>query len=129
MIIAQEDPLPCNSGILGINEDPNIVLIIPDSHYDRVGGPPKLLLLISGPRDPSSGQRGSGARRKPRMSCWISPSASVRGKCLHSPPSLHFRCCAPSGFHSSSPNLKPHTVSLLGPWPNFSCRLLWQKPG
>ena len=34
------DPPPSNSGIIGILEDPNIILIILYSHYYRVGGPP-----------------------------------------------------------------------------------------
>ena len=36
-----EDPPPCNSGIIGIKEDPNIILIIHYSHYYWVGGPLK----------------------------------------------------------------------------------------
>ena len=32
-------PPPCNSGIIRIYEDPNIIRIIPYSHYYRVGGP------------------------------------------------------------------------------------------
>ena len=39
------DPPNCNSGIMGIYEDPNIVTSIPYSHYYRVGGPPKVLVL------------------------------------------------------------------------------------
>ena len=39
------DPPPCNSGIIGIYEDPNIVTSIPYSHYYRVGGPPKVYVL------------------------------------------------------------------------------------
>ena len=35
----QEDPPPWNSGITGISEDPNIILVVPYSHYYRVGGP------------------------------------------------------------------------------------------
>ena len=31
------DPEPCNSSILGINEDPNRITIIPYSHDDWVG--------------------------------------------------------------------------------------------
>ena len=42
IVVAWEDPPPCNSGIIGIYEDPNMILIIPYSHYYRVGGPPKL---------------------------------------------------------------------------------------
>ena len=37
-----EDPPPCNSGIIRIEEDPNIIPIIPYSHYYWVGGPPKI---------------------------------------------------------------------------------------
>ena len=33
---------PCNSGIIGIKEDPNIVRIIHYGHYYWVGGAPKL---------------------------------------------------------------------------------------
>ena len=35
-----EDLPPCNSGIVGMSEDPNIILSIPESHYYWVGGPP-----------------------------------------------------------------------------------------
>ena len=34
-------PPPCNSGIIRTCEDPNILPIIPYSHYYWVGGPPK----------------------------------------------------------------------------------------
>ena len=37
---------PCNGGIIGIQEDSNIVTTIPYSHYYRVGGPPKIYPLI-----------------------------------------------------------------------------------
>ena len=37
---ARWTPPPCNSGIIGIQEDPNIVTSIPYSRYYRVGGPP-----------------------------------------------------------------------------------------
>ena len=40
------DPPPCNSDVRGIEEDPNIILIIPYSHYYRVGGPPNMLGYI-----------------------------------------------------------------------------------
>ena len=40
--ISWVDPPPCNSGILGIYEDPNRILIIHNSHYYRVGGPPSI---------------------------------------------------------------------------------------
>ena len=43
-LIPQEDPPPCNSGIIGILEDSNVVLSIPYSHYYRVGGPPSSFL-------------------------------------------------------------------------------------
>ena len=36
------DPSPCNSGIMRIYEDPNIIPIIPFSHYYWVGGPPNI---------------------------------------------------------------------------------------
>ena len=36
-----EDPPYCYSGIIRIEEDPNIIPIIPYSHYYWVGGPPK----------------------------------------------------------------------------------------
>ena len=39
-------PPPCNSGIIGISEAPNIIPIIPYNHYYWVGGPPKLYLLF-----------------------------------------------------------------------------------
>ena len=46
--ISEEDPPtpppPCNSGIIGIEEEPNIILTIPYSHYYRMGGPPKVSL-------------------------------------------------------------------------------------
>ena len=32
---------PSNSGIIRIQEDPNVIPIISYSHYYRVGGPPK----------------------------------------------------------------------------------------
>ena len=32
---------PCNGGIIGISQDPNIFLIIHCSHHYRVGSPPK----------------------------------------------------------------------------------------
>ena len=35
-------PPPCTSGIIGIQWDPNIILIVPYSHYYRVGGPPNM---------------------------------------------------------------------------------------
>ena len=35
-------PPPCNSGRIGISEDPNIILFIPYSHYYWAGGPPKI---------------------------------------------------------------------------------------
>ena len=31
--VPQEDPPPCNSGIVGIEEDPNIIPIIHYGHY------------------------------------------------------------------------------------------------
>ena len=37
-----EDPPPCNSGIIRIYEDPNMIPIIPYSHYYWVGVPPKV---------------------------------------------------------------------------------------
>ena len=41
MAYFRKDPPPCNSGIIRILEDPNIIPIIPYSHYYWVGGPPK----------------------------------------------------------------------------------------
>ena len=38
-ISLRRTPHPCNSGILRIQEDPNIITIIPYSHYYWVGGP------------------------------------------------------------------------------------------
>ena len=34
-------PPPCNSGIIGLSEDPNISIIIPYSHYYSAWGPPE----------------------------------------------------------------------------------------
>ena len=39
-------PLPCNSGIIGIFSNPNIILTIPHSHYYRVGSPPKAYYFL-----------------------------------------------------------------------------------
>ena len=40
-------PLPCNSGILGIFEDPNTLIILYSNYY-WVGGPPKGYSCSSG---------------------------------------------------------------------------------
>ena len=42
MSIAQVDPPPCNSDIMGLLEERNIITIIPYNHYYREGGPPKV---------------------------------------------------------------------------------------
>ena len=34
----QEDPPPCSSGMVGIQEDPNVIITILYSHYYWVGG-------------------------------------------------------------------------------------------
>ena len=38
---------PCNSGIIGIQKDPNIILLIPYCHYYWVGGPPNTYTMPS----------------------------------------------------------------------------------
>ena len=43
-------PPPCNSDIIRIYEDPNIIPIIPYSHYYWVGGPPNICQVPD--RDP-----------------------------------------------------------------------------
>ena len=56
--LSEDDPPPCNSGLLGTQEDPHIILtIIPYGHYYRVGGPPnpsppsEYLLHIPAPKE------------------------------------------------------------------------------
>ena len=41
-VYVRRTPPHCDSGIIGIEEDPNIALIIPASHYYWVGGTPKV---------------------------------------------------------------------------------------
>ena len=43
--MCHEDPPPCNSGITGIQEDPDIILTLPYSHYYRGGGPPNVCVM------------------------------------------------------------------------------------
>ena len=43
---------PCNSVIIGIQENPNIIFTIPYSHYYWVGGPPKIYYLPPSALDP-----------------------------------------------------------------------------
>ena len=40
LVIQEELPPRCNSGIMGIQEGPNIITIIRYRHQYRVGGPP-----------------------------------------------------------------------------------------
>ena len=49
LIYFRRTPPPCNSGIIMIQEDPNIIPIIPYSHYYWVGGPPNIYLRVRGP--------------------------------------------------------------------------------
>ena len=37
-VLLSEDPSPCNSGTIGMHNDPKIILVIPCSQYYWVGG-------------------------------------------------------------------------------------------
>ena len=45
-LVGRGGPPHCNSGIIGLTEHLNVILLIPHSHYYRVGGPPKALVVL-----------------------------------------------------------------------------------
>ena len=113
-------PHPVIGGIIGIKEDPDIILIIPYSHLYRVGGPRQSYMSCCRPSCVAS----LFLVRARLSSYWDVSSYHYRILNTTTSASLH----SLFEFIKSEPNPKPRTISLEPEALTNKCQALSHKP-